>query len=190
MSLWTTGLSFLRREAGVFRPHLLILLVLLSASCATTGSASRPASSNIIEGVPFYPQEAYQCGPASLAALLNYNGADVTPGDIAAAIYSEGAGGTLGIDMVLYVREKGLAVKQYEGSLEDLKFRIDSGNPVIILVDYGFWTYQRAHFMVMVGYYEDGFIVNSGKEHMKHVSRSELKRIWEKTRFWTLAVSR
>ncbi|HLB02506.1 MAG TPA: C39 family peptidase, partial [Nitrospiria bacterium] len=39
-----------------------------------------------VEGVPFYPQKEYQCGPASLAAVLNYFGQAVSPEEIAEAI--------------------------------------------------------------------------------------------------------
>lgn len=165
-----------------------IMLLLLSASCATIGSAPAGDSVHVIEGIPFYPQEAYQCGPASLAAVLNFHDIAVTPDDIAADIFSSGAKGTLDMDMVLYVRKKGLRADQYSGGLDDLKRTIDAGNPVIILVDYGFWVYQKAHFMVLLGYHENGFIADSGREHLKVISRNELKRIWEKTRFWTLVI--
>jgi ABC-type bacteriocin/lantibiotic exporter with double-glycine peptidase domain len=147
-------------------------------------------SGKIIAGVPFYPQEDYQCGPAALAAVLNYRGVAVTPADIASEIYSSGAGGTLGIDMVLYAGKKGLRAEQYSGGSGDLKRNIDSGNPVILLVDLGFWAYRKAHFLVVVGYNREGFIVDSGKEHLKFVSNDELNRIWEKTKFWTLVITR
>jgi len=42
-----------------------------------------------------------------------------------------------------------------------LKKNIDSGYPLIVLVDYGFWAFHSNHFMVVVGYNEDGVIVNS-----------------------------
>ena len=40
-----------------------------------------------VEGVSFYPQTEYQCGPASLAAVLNYWGKSVSPEEIAEAIF-------------------------------------------------------------------------------------------------------
>jgi hypothetical protein len=73
------------------------------------------ASSYTIENVPFYPLEDYQCGPASLAAVLSFQGMAVSPDDIAADIFSSKAKGTLGIDMVLYARGKGLSAEQYSG---------------------------------------------------------------------------
>jgi ABC-type bacteriocin/lantibiotic exporter with double-glycine peptidase domain len=177
-----------RRGAAGAGPLSVIMLLVLSASCTTTGNAPPGVSTPVIEGIPFYPQEAYQCGPASLAAVLNFHGVAVTPDDIAADIFSSGAKGTLGIDMVLYARKKGLRADQYSGGPDDLKRTLEAGNPVIILVDYGFWVYQKAHFMVLLGYNEKGFIADSGREHLKFISQDELKRIWEKTRFWTLVI--
>jgi hypothetical protein len=47
---------------------------------------------------------------------------------------------------------------------KDLKKNIDSGYPLIVLVDYGFWAFHSNHFMVVVGYNENGVIVNSGQK--------------------------
>lgn len=143
---------------------------------------------HIIENVPFYSQETYQCGPVSLASVLNYWGINITPQDIAKEIYSEAARGTLNIDMVLYAQRKGLNAIQYKGSIEDLKKNVESGYPVIILVDYGFSLYNANHFMVVVGYNEHGLTVNSGKDKGKFISAEDFLKAWEKTNYWTLLI--
>ncbi len=165
-----------------------IILPESSAAGTATGSAPLRGSSHVIEGIPFYPQEAYQCGPSSLAAVLNFHEVAVTPEDIAADIFSRGAKGTLALDLVLYARKKGLTADQYSGGPDDVKRTIDAGLPAVILVDYGFWVYEKAHFMVAVGYDENGLIADSGREHLKVISWDELSRIWEKTKFWTLVI--
>ena len=169
---------------------LLVLLLCVAASSAMAEVPPPGEASHLIENVPFFPQEAYQCGPAALAAVLNFLGVGVTPEDIAAEIFSKGAKGTLGIDMVLYAQRKGLSAEQYAGGPGDLKRNIAAGNPVIILVDYGFWVYQKAHFMVVRGYNGGGVIADSGTEHLKFIPQDELTRIWEKTKFWTLVIRR
>ncbi|NIW44576.1 MAG: hypothetical protein GWN30_07355, partial [Gammaproteobacteria bacterium] len=63
--------------------------------------------------VPFFPQLDYQCGPASLAGVLNYYGDHVGPDEIAEAIYRENIRGTVSLDMVLYVRKRGFASTWY-----------------------------------------------------------------------------
>ena len=79
----------------------LLLFATLLSCCAP--DRVRGGSGRVVEDVPFYPQERYQCGPASLASVLNYLGVKVSPEEIASDIYSKTAKGTLDIDMVSYV---------------------------------------------------------------------------------------
>ncbi|OHE59241.1 MAG: hypothetical protein A2Z47_07630 [Thermodesulfovibrio sp. RBG_19FT_COMBO_42_12] len=170
-------------------PLLLILSAFgLLGSCANMKDIAESDHGHIIENVPFYPQETYQCGPASLAGVLNYWGINIIPDDVAKEIYSEAAGGTLNIDMILYAQRKGLNAIQYKGSTEDLKKNVESGYPVIVLVDHGFSVYQINHFMVVVGYNEHGLIVNSGKDKGKFISAEDFVNAWKKANFWTLLI--
>jgi predicted double-glycine peptidase len=171
------------------RPFLFLLILSFLFSCAGARTIKEFRAARLIENVPFYPQEMYQCGPASLATLLNYWGMHVTPEEVAAEIFSQSARGTLTIDMMLYAKRKDLQAIQYSGSLQDIKEKIDRGYPLIVLVDYGFWSYQQNHFMVLFGYNEEGVIVHSGRERKKFVPLEDFLKPWEKTRFWTLLVT-
>ena len=163
----------------------MFLLLVLLCSCSTVQENSQ---SHVIEDVPFYAQTSYQCGPASLAGVLNYWGIKVTPDEIAEEIYSTSARGTLDIDMVLYARKRVLLVTQYEGTIEDLRKNIDSRHPLIVLVDYGFSFMQKNHFIVVIGYNDHGVIVNSGKKKGKFVLEEDFLKSWERTKFWTLLI--
>jgi ABC-type bacteriocin/lantibiotic exporter with double-glycine peptidase domain len=174
-------------HAGPTSLSFLFLLLLLS--CAGSSSSLPTKGTRIVEGVPFYSQEEYQCGPASLAGVLNYYGVKVTPADIAAEIFSRHARGTLDMDMVFYTQKKGLKAEPYSGSVEDLRRCIDSRQPLIVLIDHGFWVYQKSHFMVVVGYDEKGVMVNSGKEEHKFLSQDSFSKTWERTKFWTLKIT-
>lgn len=171
--------------------HRLILLLLFTTlfSCSTPERV-RDGSGRVLEGVPFYPQERYQCGPASLASVLNYWGVNVSPEEIASDIYSKTAKGTLDIDMVSYVLGKGLEADIFAGRMDDITRSINEGHPLIVLVDYGFWVYQQSHFMVVVGYDSNGVIVNSGSERLKFILSGDFLKLWEKTNFWALSVRR
>ncbi|RJQ38809.1 MAG: peptidase C39 family protein [Nitrospiraceae bacterium] len=166
----------------------LAILAFVLHSCGTASVLRDPKQQRVIANVPFYAQEDYQCGPASLAGVMNYWKIDVTPEDIAKEIYSKSAKGTLNIDMVIYPQKKGLLAEQYSGNIQDLKKNIDSGYPLLVFVDYGFWVYESGHFMVVVGYNEDGVIVNSGKDKGKFISEEDFLKTWEKTKFWTLLI--
>jgi len=173
----------------ILHPSSLILIFItavLLSSCATVNHTPKASHTRLIENVPFHPQLTYQCGPASLAGVLNYWGVNVTPDDIAKEIYSESAKGTLDMDMILYAQRKGVKTIQYKGSMEDIKKNIESGFPIIVLVDYGFSFYQQNHFMVVVGYNEGGVVVNSGKDKNMFISEKDFIKAWKKTNYWTL----
>lgn len=177
-----------RRAYRAFSTFLWLSLFLLSFSCAGSPLIKNPEAARLIENVPFFPQEAYQCGPASLAGVLNYWKLNISPSDIAAEIFSKKAKGTLDADLLFYTEKKGLKGIQYGGNLKDLKRNIDSGFPLILLIDEGFWVYQKNHFMVLVGYNEKGIIVNSGKDQHRFIPSSHFMKTWERTKFWTLRI--
>lgn len=156
-------------------------------SCASL-PAGNPDRAFVIEGVPFFPQDAYQCGPSSLAAVLTYWKVETTPDRIAEEIYSPSARGALTVDMVRYAAQSGLDVTQYSGGWEDLRTTVGAGYPLIVLVDFGFAFYQANHFMVVIGFSDDSVIVNSGRNERLVMERQEFLRAWQKTRFWTLRV--
>lgn len=169
-----------------------ILLVSMSG-CTTVNPVPDEqikGDAHIIRNVPFHPQEDFQCGPASLAAVLNYWGISVTPEQVAKDIYSSSAKGTLNIDMLLYAQSRGLAASQYPGGLDDLREKINSEEPLIVLVDYGFSIIQANHFMVIIGYNDRGVIANSGRNEMRFIPVEDFLKSWEKTKFWTLLITR
>ncbi len=169
--------------------HLLCLLMcFITISCASVPDISKSRSARIIKDVPFFPQEQFQCGPASLAGVLQYWGLPVLPEEIAEEVFSKSAGGTLTIDMVIYPRGKGFSVNQYRGNLNDIEEHIERGHPLIVLVDYGFWSIKQYHFMIIVGYDEGGLIAHSGKEPQKYIQQKDFLVSWEKTENWTLLI--
>ncbi len=171
--------------------YLLIMAVpLLIASCKTLGMKSPPTDARIIGNVPFHQQETYQCGPSALASVLNYWNIPVTPEQIAEDIFSKSARGTLNLDMILYAQGKGLYAEQYRGSVESLKTDIDAGFPLIVMVDYGFSLYRQNHFMVVVGYSDQGIIAHTGREKEEGILWYDFLRTWEKTGYWTLLIKK
>jgi hypothetical protein len=181
---------------GCLLGHLLALLplcmLLLFNGCATTEKRSQERLTAI--EVPFFPQEAFQCGPAALATVIDYwygkagTAKVLTPEAIAAEIYSPSARGVLGIDLELYARKSGFQTEQAAGTIDRLKSSIDRGVPPLLLVDYGFSLYQRNHFMVVKGYSASALLVNSGRQENELVANEDLLKAWKKTGYWMLLV--
>jgi ABC-type bacteriocin/lantibiotic exporter with double-glycine peptidase domain len=145
----------------------------------------------VLEKVPFHPQEEYQCGPASLAGVLNYEGLlNISPREIAYDLFSKSARGTLNMDMALYAQKKGFFAWDYSGSLKDLREKIDAGYPLVVMVDYGFSLWQVNHFMVVVGYNKDVVIVNSGNKEHEVIGNDAFLKAWRRTDFWTLLIKK
>jgi ABC-type bacteriocin/lantibiotic exporter with double-glycine peptidase domain len=164
-------------------------------SCALAGTGKTAGAERIsgdaervLGGVPFHPQQTYQCGPAALASVLNFWNVPVTPEEIAKDIYSPGARGTLNLDMAEYARNRGLRATASSAGIGDLRRSIDAGQPVIVLVDLGFWIYEKNHYMVAVGYSEDSLIAHSGRESFKRIPVDDFLNSWEKTGFWALFI--
>lgn len=167
---------------------IILLTSALILSCASSGLLQ---NSVIIE-LPFYRQSDYECGPASLASVLNYWNRkmglqEITIEEIMNSIYSSGARGVLGIDLELYARKKGFSTLQKKGTVDELRNLIDQKIPPIILVSYGFYVYQLDHFLVVKGYNEKGIIVNSKKPD-EFISYEKLERIWKRTDNWMLVI--
>lgn len=171
---------------------LLILHVCLLSGCSTGAKEleiARPSQAVLIKDVPFFPQLDYQCGPASLAGVLNYHGDTVTPAEIAEAIYRQKIRGTVSLDMVLYARQRGFASKWYEGSTADIVRAVDSGSPLVVMIDLGFSLARAYHFMVITGYSSQGVVANTGTTPQKLISWEKFMAQWEKTHNWTLLIT-
>jgi ABC-type bacteriocin/lantibiotic exporter with double-glycine peptidase domain len=169
-------------------------LISLFLLCFVIEADDHVPSGIVIDRVPFFAQEAYQCGPTVLAIVLDYwyerlgKSTRVTPDEIASEIYSPTAKGVLGLDLVLYAKKRGFNTDQYAGTIEDLKQKVDQGIPIIIFVDYGFAFYKVHHFMVVKGYTGHGIVVNAGKRENEVMSYETLDKIWKKNDYWALVV--
>ena len=93
------------------------------------------------------------------------------------------------MDLVFYGEKRGLKAFQYPGSSDDLKRNIEGKSPLIVLVDEGFLTYQKHHFMVVVGYNDQGIFAHSGGERQRFYPWPVFLKTWEKTKNWTLRLT-
>ncbi len=178
---------------------VLVCLAAALTGCTTTAPYAddgRPAGGiageYFIANVPFYPQDDYQCGPASLAALLDFHGDPVPPGEIASSIFREQGSdsGTLFLDMVLYARSLGYQAQwKNAGHVTQMLSYLEADVPIIVMVDMGLGPARQLHFMVATGFDAAGLRVHSGREPDKHLPWRTFLKQWGRTRSLFLVIT-
>ena len=142
-----------------------------------------------IERVPFYPQEQYYCGPASLAMALGWSGVSLAPDDVAAQVYTAGRQGTFAPDIVAAARRNGrLAVEVRE--LDDLLAELAAGHPAIVFQNLRLSVFPQWHFAVAIGYdlNQRQLILRSGTTRRLVVPLDAFENTWRRADYWALVV--
>lgn len=72
---------------------IFIILLFSSSGCSLwrTDKFILPADQSeeiLLDEVPFFQQETYQCGPSSLAMVLAWTGLEVTPNELAIDVFA------------------------------------------------------------------------------------------------------
>lgn len=161
----------------------------LSACAARLPSGfSPPQGRSVVAGVPFHAQEDHQCGPAALAMVLNHHGDMATPEDIAQAIFRKDLRGTVSLDLALYPRGRGFATRFFRGTAAEIVTAVDTGKPLVVMVDEGLGGIHVFHYMVVVGYEPEGVLVNSGRRRGQRIPWREFLSGWSGAESWTLLV--
>jgi len=133
-----------------------------------------------IEGVPFIRQDSQFCGPASLASVMAFHGVPEDQKTIGAKVYSEKLQGALITDLERYARQKGFETKSGQGTVEELKAEMDRRRPVMVLVDLGFWVVSKPHYLVVIGYDDEGFTAHDGYTPANRYPYARFNEIWGK----------
>lgn len=142
--------------------------------------------------VPFYPQAAWQCGPAALATVLDAAGRRLRPDDLINEVYLPASHGSLQAELVATARRQGLVA--YVLALPtraDLHAELVAGNPVLVLQSLGFGRYPRWHYAVLVGLTGGGkeVILRSGSDRRRVVPWRAFARTWDRAQRWAVVVT-
>lgn len=159
---------------------LSFILTVLTA-CVPQNRSFQSNNEYVIQDVPFFPENRYWCGPASLAGVMNYYQKAPKPEEIAGKIYSPSAGGTIMADLAWFARKHEFNVNIIKSDTEKLRQMVSNEKPVIVFVSRDGWLTEYNHFMVVVGFNNEGFIVNSGRNHQQFYEKEAFSRLWKKT---------
>lgn len=173
---------------------LLCLLAAALTGCGmvSTDKASWPAAvpdRTVVQAVPFFPQEQYQCGPAALAMALGWSGITVAPADLSPQAYTSGRQGSLQADLISAARRHGRVAYPLSGP-EALVEELAAGRPVIVLLNRGFSWYPKWHYAVAIGYdYGSAeIILHSGATPNDRYGLRLFDNLWARSGRWGLLV--
>ncbi len=141
-----------------------------------------------LAGVPFFPQQDYQCGPAALATTLVYFGVDLKPDDLVGQVYLPARQGSLQVEMLAAPRRHGMVSYRLAPRFEDLLREVAAGIPVIVLQNYGVWLFPVWHYAVVVGYdsASSELVLRSGEKERLTMPFAVLEYTWKESGYWAM----
>jgi hypothetical protein len=144
-----------------------------------------------LKTVPFFPQKAYQCGPASLAMSLNWSGVPVSPEDLTDEVFTPERKGSLQTALISAARRHG-RIAYISTGMEVIFSEVAAGHPVIILQNLGLSWYPVWHYSVVVGYDlpKKFVILRSGATARKIMPSRAFGNTWARSNYWGLLILR
>ncbi len=141
-----------------------------------------------IDGVPFFPQEQYHCGPAALAMVAQTAGVRVLPDDLTDQVYLPGRQGSLQVEMLAAGRRQGLLAYPLAPRLEDVLREVASGNPVLVLQNLTFSFAPLWHYAVVIGFDRERntIVLHSGVTERLEMSLFTFERTWARGEHWAM----
>ncbi|WP_165869134.1 PA2778 family cysteine peptidase [Thiogranum longum] len=143
-----------------------------------------------LDDTPFFPQTAYQCGPAALATVLQAQGISTTPDDLSRGVYLPARKGSLQVEMIAAARRLQALPYVLEPSFAALLQELAAGNPVLVLQNLGLSVLPRWHYAVVVGYDLDRqvLVLRSGTLKQRITPVAVFLRTWRRSGQWALVV--
>ncbi len=167
------------RAGARLRAPLAAALAALFAAAAPVASAAGPPGALRL-AVPVVAQAPERCGPAALAMVLRFHGADSAALAEADRAYDRALRGSLVTDLAAAARRAGFEAEVGTLGPDSLVALLAAGVPPIVLYQAGRGPLTRPHYAVVAGW--DGargeFVLHDGRERPRAMRRDELARRW------------
>jgi len=181
------------RTAGVL---LLGLLLLLLTGCARSPvllestKASLTPQTELTE-VPFFAQTEYQCGPATLAMVLNHEGVEASLDELIPQVFLPGRDGSVQPEMLATVRRYERLAIPIRGTMDALLTHLEAGNPVVVMQNLALPAFPMWHYAVAIGFDlpNETLVLRSGEIERHTLSFSRFDATWARTERWGFVVS-
>ncbi|MCG6931699.1 MAG: PA2778 family cysteine peptidase [Desulfofustis sp.] len=139
----------------------------------------------VLENTPFYPQKAYQCGPASLAMLLNASGVTVDPDDLVPYTYIPERKGSFQLELLAAGRHYDRIPYVIDPGIPALSSHIRAGRPVLILQNLGLKSLPIYHYAVVIGIRPpDTIVLHSGMSERLTMDIDRFLSTWNRAGAW------
>ena len=144
----------------------------------------------LITNTPFFPQEQFHCGPATLAMAMNYYGSTLSPREIAKDVFTPNLKGSLQVEMKAAVRKQGMLAYELTPELVYLLAEVSVGHPVIVLQNLSIRWYPVWHYALVIGYNlkRNTVILHTGVNPNYKVSMGTFEQTWQRANNWALVV--
>jgi ABC-type bacteriocin/lantibiotic exporter with double-glycine peptidase domain len=121
-----------------------------------------------------------RCGPAALAMVLSYWGADSATAARAHEAYDPSLRGSLITDLAATARRAGFAARVATLSEDSLLVLLTEGTPPVLLYHRGVGPVARRHYGVLVGWEAErsDWIVHDGGATARRIDAGDLRRRW------------
>jgi ABC-type bacteriocin/lantibiotic exporter with double-glycine peptidase domain len=158
----------------------LAVVAALAAIAATAAHATAPAATVHLP-VPLIRQAPERCGPAALAMVLRYYGADSAALAETERAYDPVLRGALITDLAAAARRAGFDAAVETPDADSLVALLEEGVPPVLLVDRGVGPLERGHYAVAVGWDAEKlrYLLHDGGAHERWMARSELLKRWK-----------
>ena len=172
-------------RAALFLP----LVVLLGACQSLAPLGNDMPAAQQVSGVPFFPQEKYQCGPAALATMLGSAGVSVDDQALVEEVWLPQRRGSLAMELVAAARARERLVYPVN-TPEALIQQLDAGQPVLVMQNLAFTFYPRWHFAVVTGYRDQGatLILNTDTREAEPENWNRFVRTWARADYQGWAI--
>lgn len=144
----------------------------------------------LLDSVPFFPQEAYQCGPAALATVLQASQVSVTPDALVAQVYVPARQGSLQIEMLATARRQKRIAYVLPKQLRSMLSQVQAGKPVLVMQNLGLSWYPQWHYAVVVGYdlEQEVLTLRSGLVRNYRMPMRVFERTWRRAEHWAVVM--
>lgn len=139
---------------------------------------------------PFFAQTELQCGPATLATLLQAIGRPVTPAQLTPQLFVPERGGSLQLEMLAAPRRHDALATRLPERLDAVLRELAAGHPVGVMQNLALDWAPMWHFAVLIGFDLDrqDVILRSGTTREQRIDLLTFERTWARAGRWAFAV--